>query len=75
MSKKHTTVRVPQHAQKGEDPATEPPMHRAKYNKKNSNLPYIQRVFIAIFLSPVYQTVIAGIAAVGLILMGGHHGI
>lgn len=75
MSNKHTTGCVPQHAQKGEDPATELPMHGAKYNKKNSNLPNIQRIFFAIFLSPVYQTVIAGIAAVGLILMGGHHGI
>jgi hypothetical protein len=55
-------------------PATEPPVTRAKSNQTERILQLFQlvrRALIAIFLSPVYQTAIAVVATVGIILMGG----
>ena len=62
---------VPDRAHKSEAPATEPPVTRAKSNQTKRILTHARHALLAIFLSPVYQTAIAVVAAAGIILMGG----
>lgn len=56
-------------SRKSEAPGAVPSAPRAKSNKTNSILSKAGAVLRAIFLSPVYQTLLAGIAAAGIILM------
>ena len=62
---------VPDRAQKSEAPPTSGMVNGAKSNKTNSILSKAGAVFCAIFLSPVYQTLLAGIATAGIIFTGG----
>ncbi len=65
------TVAMGSRAQKVKDPATSGMVNGAKSNKTNSILSKAGAVFCAIFLSPVYQTLLAGIATAGIIFTGG----
>ena len=57
---------------KSEAPGAVPPAPRAESpNKTSVILSRTAAVFRAIALSPVYQTLIAGAATVGIVLLGG----
>ena len=60
---------VESRAHKSEAPATEPPVTRAKSNQTKSILAQARHALLAIFLSPVYQTAIAVVAAAGIVLV------
>lgn len=75
MNNTRETVGVDSRAQNGEAPFTSGMVNRAKSEKTKTHYKLARLAFIAIFLSPVYQSVIAGIATAGIVLMGGHHGI
>lgn len=74
MNNTRETVGVDSRAQNGEAPFTRGMVNRAKSEKTKAHYTLVRRAFLAIVLSPVYQSVIAGAATVGIILMGGHHG-
>lgn len=74
MNNTRETVGVDSRAQNSETPFTSGMVNRAKEEKTKTHYKLVRRAFFAIFLSPVYQSVIAGAATVGIILMGGHHG-
>ena len=60
---------VESRAHKSEAPATEPPVTRAKSNQTKSIVTHARHALLAIFLSPVYQTAIAVVAAAGIVLV------
>lgn len=62
---------VESRAHKSEAPATEPPVTRAKSNQTKSIVSHARHALLAIFLSPVYQLIIAVVSAAGLVFMGG----
>lgn len=61
---------VESRAHKSEAPATEPPVTRAKSDKTKSIVTHARHALLAIFLSPVYQLIIAVVSAAGLVFMG-----
>ena len=63
------TVAMESRAHKSEAPATEPPVTRAKSNQTKSIVTHARHALLAIFLSPVYQTAIAVVAAAGIVLV------
>ena len=63
------TVAMESRAQKSEAPATVQPVTRAKSNQTKSILAQARHALLAIFLSPVYQTAIAVVAAAGIVLV------
>ena len=56
--------------QKNKAPFTSGMVNRAKSNKTKSIVTHARHALIAIVLSPVYQTAIAVVATVGIILLG-----
>lgn len=74
MHNKPTPVGVDSRAQNSETPFTTGMVNRAKSEKTKEHYTLVRRAFLAIVLSPVYQSVIAGAATAGIVLLGGHHG-
>ncbi len=74
MNNTRETVGVDSRAQNSEAPFTSGMVNRAKSDNTKAHYKIAQRAFLAIVFSPVYQSVIAGIATAGIILMGGYHG-
>ena len=71
MTSRNTTARgAESRAHKSEAPATEPPVTRAKSDKTKSIVNHARHALLAIFLSPVYQLIIAVVSAAGLVLGG-----
>ena len=56
--------------QKNKAPFTSCAVNRAKSNQTKSILAQARHALLAIVLSPVYQTAIAVVATVGIILLG-----
>lgn len=61
---------VESRAHKTEAPATVQPVTRAKSNQTKSIVTHARHALLAIFLSPVYQLIIAVVSAAGLVLGG-----
>lgn len=57
--------------QKSKTPTTVAAVEGAKSNESKTILQHARHVVCAVFLSPVYQTAIAVVTTVGIILMGG----
>jgi hypothetical protein len=74
MNNTRETVGVAGHVQKNKTPFTSGMVNRAKSKKTKAHYTLVRRAFLAIVLSHVYQSVIAGAATAGIVLLGGHHG-